>query len=362
MSLDPIYRLLHRAFEALDRPLREILGPRTSQLPALCPITWQPSVLAPVFYGVKDYAPPDAPGICRVFYPTLDGAVYDAPILRGCGRYPLIAMLHGHCDQDLDANGQHVHYKKWIELPASLARSGYVVVVPHLPNITSGHPPSGVMNDVALVTDILNWMRNGWEHDDELMPRPATGIVGHSYGALLGGSLAQSAQLEISAFVSLAGVWTEWQPPPYPIASLTIPMLFTWGSTQDYENLDLGGLWGTVHPPKHRAVFDGAGHWDYFPAGRTACEVSRGPCNGITMLTADLVATFFGKYLPPQRWSSLRNSIPDTLIIPTPLILTMEQTFFAGGHLMSLDMLPGTGCSVTLGWETTGPPDSTIRP
>ena len=98
--------------------------------PAVCPISWQPSVTAPVFYGIRDYAPPSfalsstaarlfgwPPGTFRVFYPSIDGSPPDAAMLEPCGRYPLIAFLHGHCRPDDPLN-----YTKWYELMVRVAR------------------------------------------------------------------------------------------------------------------------------------------------------------------------------------------------------------------------------------------------
>jgi hypothetical protein len=66
----------------------------------------------------------------------------------------------------------------------------------------------------------------------------------------------------------------------------------------------------------------------------------------------DIAATFFGKYMPPEHWQSLRTCIPDSLIAPSHN-LTTEQQFFAGGHLMGFDLLEGSEvCSVELEWTT----------
>lgn len=72
------------------------------------------------------------PGLCRNFFLSLDGVVFAAPLLESCGRYPLILFGHGMCELDTE------HYKKWFEIPAALARSAYVALVPAL----SGAPPS----------------------------------------------------------------------------------------------------------------------------------------------------------------------------------------------------------------------------
>ena len=57
-------------------------------------------------------------------------------ILRACGLYPLIVFAHGHCFTDTD------EYLKWFEVPAVLARAGYVVAVPRLPEIEGGTAPT----------------------------------------------------------------------------------------------------------------------------------------------------------------------------------------------------------------------------
>jgi dipeptidyl aminopeptidase/acylaminoacyl peptidase len=106
-----------------------------------------------------------------VFFPSLDGAVFSTPILEGCGRYPLILFAHGHCDES-------EHYKKWYLLPAQLARSGYVVVVPELPGIAI-HPSNEDHPALQRMVDIVSWIREYWEHRNNLLPAQSTGVAGH---------------------------------------------------------------------------------------------------------------------------------------------------------------------------------------
>jgi Chlorophyllase enzyme len=321
-----------------------------------CDIRWQPSVLAPVFYGIQDFGLSDgAPVALRVFYPSIDGAPHDAPFLVGCGVYPLVVFLHGHCDE---AN----HYLKWELLPAQLARSGYVVVVPEIQPIA---PWEG--SGLAESENVLAWMRSKWEHRLHLRPPPSTGIAGHSYGALLGARLA--TRVAASAYVSLGAGWAEWptgaSAPPRPLGTLNAPALFAWGSNDTFADLGSDGFWGEVAPPKHQLVFAGAGHWDYLPANSTMCEGRgiggvRGPCDLIQNLAADLAATFLSKHMPPQRWPELRHDIGDDLI-PPPHALTEEQQFFAGNHLMGLSLICDTSvCSATLRWEALGPSQGSL--
>lgn len=315
---------------------------------ASCPIGWQPSVLAPVFYGIRDYATADgAPGPCRVFFPSLDGAVFDAPILEGCGRYPLILFAHGNC-------GETDHYKKWFELPAQLARCGCVVAVPELAATQGGAYPWDDSPDLTRLADTRTWMRLGWVHKSVLLPEPATGLIGHSYGALLAARIP--AVSTVAAYASLSAGWLEWPSViPRPINVDVIPKLLAWGTGDQDVYAALGsGSWSPIAPTKHRLVFDNAQHWDYVPAGRVSCEVTRGPCTLVPTLIGDFAATFFGKYLPPEDWSSLGTRIPNSLIAPA-LDLTTEQQFFAGGHLMGLSLIGSrAGCRITTAWHTSG--------
>jgi pimeloyl-ACP methyl ester carboxylesterase len=286
-----------------------------------------------------------------VFFPSLDGAVFEAPILEGCGRYPLILFAHGHCDET-------EHYRKWFFLPAQLARSGYVVVAPEMPGIGI-HPSTEDHPALARLAEVVEWMRAGWVHRDLLLPPPATGVAGHSYGAMVGARFA--AANPVSAYASIAGVWEDWPGGRRPIQDLAVPMFFCWGSDDLFTTIG-DALWTALARPKHRALFEGARHWDYLPAGATSCENGRGPCTLTATLAADLVAMFFSRYLPPEHWPALGDEIPLSLI-PPGLVLTTEQAFFAGGHLTGFSVLGSRpGCSVTSTWSTAGDTGTTTRP
>jgi len=324
------------------------------------PISWQPSVLAPVFYGIRDYAPGLAGGAlstaCRVFFPSLDGAVDSAPLLEGCGLYPLIVLVHGSCPSDTE------HYKKWFVLPVGLARSGYVVVVPELPGTAAGDLPSSDPSpDLDLLTNVLTWMRTGWEHSSCLLPPPHTGIIGHSYGALLGARLAAGSA--VSAYASLSGVWHAWpSSSPRPIQTLTVPKLFAWGAgVEDFEAPLTGTGWTSLSTPKHSVAFDNGDHWSYGLSSSKCSPTSAGLCGHVANRTMDIVEAFFGKYLAPEHWPQLLTTVPNHLIIHTPLVLTHEQEFFVGGHLMSMSNDFGPGCRFKINWETGADSGSLIR-
>lgn len=310
-----------------------------------CPIGWQPSALAPVFYGARDLEPADgAPVPLRIFFPSLDGAVFTAPILDGCGRYPLILFAHGHCP-----GGVRLH-EQWFLLPAQLARSGYVVVVPLLAGTASGTHPSENDGDLATLTAVIQWAREEWEHRDVLMDAAATGIAGHSFGALVAARFASEGG--IAAFAGLSGVWQDWPSGPLPIAGVDAPTLLVWGGPEDSFTQLSDAAWNQLARPRHRAVFSEGLHWDYLPVGASPCDTRRGACRYLAAATADLVTMLFAKYLPPELATDLPGRIPDDLT-PPPLILTPEQEFFAGGFLYGMRAIQGSeGCALELDWAT----------
>lgn len=340
-----------------------------------CPIGWQPNALAPVFYGVRDelasFPPrviaaasahpggpaPEPTHRCRVFFPSLDGSPETARILAGCGRYPAVVFAHGHCFKDAE------HYKLWNELPAELARCGYVVVVPELLQIGGGTAPADADGDLELLGEFADWLRTRWEHRATVMPL-ATGLVGHSRGAGLAGRLA--ARGGIAAFASLSGQGIAG------VESVRIPKLFMWGS-DPLPGADLFSAlsetaWAGMPRPKHSAVLDNIGHFDYIPAGRTGCESEspRGPCALTPFLAAELLVMFFGRYLRPERTPGPPARIASSLLPPrlADLGLSTEQQFFAGGFLGAFEGIgSSSGCRVTLRWETDAAGSGTlVRP
>jgi pimeloyl-ACP methyl ester carboxylesterase len=322
--------------------------------PDTCPIGWQPNALEPVFYGVRDYSTADgAPADLRVFFPSLEGAVHSAPILDGCGRYPLVLFVHGDCSQN-NANVNE-HYLQWFYPQAQLAESGYVVVVPSFGSLI--HPSNLDQPAYDILDQTRSWMRDKWEHRDVLMSEPATGIYGHSYGALISAIYATSH--DVGAFAGLSGVWGDWPSSPFAFEGLTVPMLFIWGGVD--QDVEIGDAqWNALPRPKHKIEFAQGQHWDYLPAGTTPCDESRGPCQFLKAAASDFVITFFSKYLAPELVPNLPDLIPDSLIPPPLDLSTYEQNFYGAGHLMGFQALSGNDdCEYDNDWRT---PDTRTVP
>ena len=308
-----------------------------------CPVGWQPNALAPIFYGHKDYSAPTAPGPVRVFYPSVDGSPSGAPIEEDCCEFPLIIVVHGDCH----APGETEHYKKWFLQAAQLARAGFVVAIPEIPS-SSTHPSDPSHPGLTRIGDIRDWVLNDWEHHE--LVHPNTGIVGHSYGALLAARFAQGNP-NIKAYASLSGVWEDWSSGPLPVLSITVPTLFIRGNDPFGDRFTgIGHFLGSLPQPKHSVEFDGGFHWDYLLPGATACESAvggRGTCSSTPIISSELVQMFFERYL--SRGNSVDSRIPPSLVPPT-LSLTTEQEFFAGGAY--LEHLKSTSCDITITWNT----------
>lgn len=306
-------------------------------------VDWTPDVLHPVFYGFQDLGLADgAPGTLRVWYPTYEGFTDGPPILKLClVRWPVVLFLHGQppCP---DVN----YYRRWTMLPAVLARSGYVVVVP---SHRAGFPDEAGSPAVADALGMIDWVRGDWEHAKWVDSRAeATAVAGHSYGALLAARVAQ-ARPEISAYVGLSGPWLEFGNPVPVLQAIGAPSFFMWADgnpiTGAFESLDGGGLWNQVSAPKHAAVFPGE-HFDYLRPW-AGCSFLRGTCTLIEAVAAELTALFITRHAPVNLSQS---QIPVTLDPPN-VTLTQKQQFFAGGHLSGLSQIQThAGCPVSLRW------------
>ena len=311
-----------------------------------CGLGWQPSVLAPVFYGNREIpVAAGSPMRLSVFFPSTDKAPDTASPLMGCGRYPLVLFLHGSCSEA-------DHFRRWDLFAARLARAGYVVAVPELVHT---YPPwDDPGPQISLVEQLLIWMRSSWEFADILLPGPATAIVGHSYGALLGGRLAARQRHPFSGYASLSGVWEQWGfPTPNPLPLLGMASLFVWGDDDGGldKYTDIGAWWSQLNFAKHRLVFSETAHWDYLgPQGSTCASLEGAYPRFVRDLAADFVLMFLSHYLPPERWWLLPITIPHSLV-PPPLDLTSEQEAFAAGHLAGFARTGSGSCSVTHTWQ-----------
>jgi pimeloyl-ACP methyl ester carboxylesterase len=305
-------------------------------------VTWTPDVGRPVFWGMQDLTvAAGAPRDMQIFYPTFEGNTSAPPILKLCvTRWPVVHFLHGDPPAGVANAGYH---KKWFRFAISLARSGFVVVVPsHDARIPSDE-------DVVRAQADLDYVRNQWSNSAWVAKQPElTAVAGHSYGALTAAKIA-GAHPEFGAFVSLGGGFSELPNPIGTLQALRMPSFFMWAKRAPQEDLDSGGQWNAVQVNKYAAIYDGR-HFDYLrPEDSGTAE--RGPCELIGGVAADLAALFVARNI---RVPLSPTQVPVELT-PPQVQLTPEQEFFAGNHLSALQSMPGNAtCKMDMRWSVDG--------
>ncbi|HCT78562.1 MAG TPA: hypothetical protein DGT23_18670 [Micromonosporaceae bacterium] len=308
-------------------------------------INWTPDIGRPVFWGVQDLTvAAGAPRDMQIFYPTVEGSTNAPPILKVCvTRWPVVLFLHGDPPAGVSNVGYH---KKWFRFAISLARSGFVVIVPsHDANIPSDPDVTKAMAD-------LNFVRNQWSNSAWVAKQPElTAVAGHSFGALTAAKVAGSHP-EFGAFVSLGGGFSELPDPRSTFEALRMPSFFMWAKGLGFEDLDAGtagGQWNPLQINKYAAVYEGK-HFDYLrPQDSGTAE--RGPCDQIAGASGDLAALFIARNIRVPL-SPIQVSVD---LKPPQVQLTQQQEFFAGSHLEAVQAIASRpACKMDMRWKVDG--------
>jgi hypothetical protein len=335
---------------------RDALGGGTA---SQCPggdssIGWIPDAMHPVAAGFQDLGIAEgAPGPLRVWYPSAEAhwVARGAKFLQHCtARWPVVLFLHGAEPCEPPVPHDPDYYQRWVDVPAALARSGYVVLVP---SHSQNRPTDG--SEAPYVSSFIDWARNVWDYAGWLDPRPdALAVAGHSFGGILTARVAKIRN-DISAFVSLSGAWGTLGRDNMldALGSLRKPTFFMWSETANgFWNESLDGLqaWDVLRCQRYGCVFDG-GHFDYIRLLGTDCGEKPGDCNLTKTVSADLVALFLSRYL---RVTGSTTSIPYDLTLPDIPPLSPQQQSFASGNLTGLRLLEETtnrACRFDLRWK-----------
>jgi pimeloyl-ACP methyl ester carboxylesterase len=309
-------------------------------------VDWVPSIMHPVFFGLQDLSAADgAPGAVRIFYPSYSEFPTDAPILKMCAvRWPLVLFFHGMPPQQCFSLQQW--FKSWWMLPLTLARSGYVVVVPsYSPRLTL---------EPTFAATLIDWVRTSWVNAKWVNQHPeATALMGHSYGGVVA-SRAARARPPISAFVSLSAPFNELNPPEPAnlLGSIGAPSMFMFSSENCCvdENLDHTGLTDVIPQPKHIAVFPGQ-HFDYV-ADIPDCSEPRGACPIFSTAAAQLVALFISRYMPvPVSQPHISVNLNPGAVTQTDKQRQFSQNQLdSNGRLTALNHFTFEGCRIDLRW------------
>jgi hypothetical protein len=383
--------LLRRADE-----LRPGHGDRTtygsgagSAFHAVC--DWIPNIWLPVFYGIRDFDLGEgAPAPFRVLYPSLGtpsggvsmgfgqasdpeplgpaqppgvhlqgaagpesgfdlgnlgpvgefGVHYgeSAPPLT-CATYPVI-LFHVECSDPY-------HHRRWTQVLAPLARSGYVVIIAQ-PGPFKGGPADDPYADAAeqllatLYWTFLNWQYGG------ILRMGSIGVAGWGIG-VRGAAELMAAHLgnpAWKAFASLGGFWKEWWFSDVVLPALDKPSLFmcgvpynalllpggsgvdpTWVGepwcSEPHDTLHNRPVgWHSIGQPKHFIAYGFANYGDYLPPGEACGLPLPGFCAEANWrLIGDTLAHYFSKYMPP---TTLHRCLSSTLVCPVNQDLESE--------------------------------------
>jgi pimeloyl-ACP methyl ester carboxylesterase len=309
---------------------RECNGPQEG-------IDWIVDAVHPVFVGTE--AAVGSPRPMTIYFPT--ASRHNATLLRPCLQgWPVMLFLHGMPPRQGATPSPWASV--WNQLPATVARCGYVVGVPaHNAQQFEGDPAGAV---AAALADV-EWLRSGWAGSPWVDRRPATTtLAGHSYGALIAALVA--SRHEVGALVSLSGPYTVNGVAKQALRQVRAPSFFMWGSdrfsSSQFDDLHQAGFWRTqLSQPRYAAVYEGE-HFDYIPAAQTG-TADRGPCAGVGGASADLAALFVAAHVASLTQVGIDLRKPQVTLTPA-------QQPFAQGHLQGLDQFSGPGCRMTLEW------------
>lgn len=333
----------------------------------------------PVFYGIRDVTIPADGGDfgARIYFPSYDGAVWTAPIRPGT--YPLVVFAHGDrsSETDLCPPDRSEDYTRWDAVLHLLARCGFVVLAPAVHDVINSSEATAVRLETA-----IDWIRSAWEErvvlrkpdvfldpsrhvartdsgdrvaadvsrfgaahlglgigvDIHHLGSPtALGLVGHSWGARACARVAARGNVYVSALAAIAGTWDE-NAAIQALRDAQKPTLLLTG-TADFLNASYpSALWPSLAAPKHQAMLQGLGHWDWFggQGGIQPCDDNeeRPSCSAGWLTAAELVLGFMTKYVK-RRW----YHVP--YLIGSP-----------GGRFPLLDWYDGGGsCALKIRWD-----------
>ena len=301
---------------------------------------------SPVFYGIQDVTVESGSTqfANRIYYPSFDGTVFDAPIRPGT--YPLVVFAHGDRSSEvgLCPTDRTRDHEKWDAVLHLLARCGLVVSVPAVHDTVSSSEETAVRIELT-----VSWMRNQWAERSSLrlpaefvavrssrsqiqreiaalpysvnetetmqtfqvgpfpnlgLPTPL-GLVGHSWGARACARAAVRGNVRVKALAAVAGTWDE-NASIMALSGANVPTFLMAGSADFITLSYMIGLWPNLVRPKHQALVQGLGHWDWFggQGGIHPCNPNapRPPCPVGWQVASELLLAFMVKYLWNEWW------------------------------------------------------------
>jgi hypothetical protein len=130
-------------------------------------------------------------------------------------------------------------------------------------------------------------------------------VVGHSWGARAAARVAVRGTVPVTAIASIAGSWDD-NASIDALVTAGKPTLMMAGTDDSLNASSLQGLWPKLAIPKHQALLQRIGHWNWFdqPGSINPCDPSKpGPaCPAGWQTCSELVLGFMTKYLLNHWW------------------------------------------------------------
>jgi dienelactone hydrolase len=303
---------------------------------------------SPVMYGINDItiSGESSSFNARIYYPSEAVEVRDVPILNGT--YPLIAFAHGDrrsesglCPPDVSED-----YKKWGSVLHLLARCGFVVISVAVHDVIGNSESTAIRVERAIAYARSSWQHRAVLHHPQLLymdpditpaseqsktetsridpkllkrlgvgvghdivapmgPPTSLGVAGHSWGARAMARVAVRGNAKVLAIASIAGSWDE-NAAIDALVKARIPTVMMAGAEDHMNASYLTGLWASLVVPKHQAMLQSLGHWDWFGefGSIRPCDtqVPRPRCPVGWQTASEVVLAFMTKYLYNHWW------------------------------------------------------------
>lgn len=332
-------------------------------------VTWAPDVAHPVSWGVS-YVGPENYTIrpMAIYYPAARqgdadvnvappsagiaagaasesariGSPGSPPILKLCNRqWPVVLFMHGNIPLTV-TNAAAVkadHYRSWSMLGSTLAKAGFVVVMP-------SHPASPMASDddVNAALRDVEWVRRSWVGAQWVDQGTRLAVAGHSNGCFVALRVAAN-QPDVTSLTVLGPQFQGIDPIIDDFRRFKQRLFGMYGEGLTFEQ-HIGSFFDPATPAmKYLASYRGQ-HFDYLPASAVP-GLRAGPCPLIGQVAANLVTLFIaGNHGPFQQ-------VPLDLTTPT-VSLTPVQRSYAGNYLSFADVGCTADCSIDLTWKGNG--------
>jgi pimeloyl-ACP methyl ester carboxylesterase len=284
---------------------------------------------------------PPSPGFADRASSDAAKSAGSASILKLCNvQWPVVLFMHGHIPLNVinSAAVMADHYRSWSVLGSTLAKAGFVVVMP-----SHGASSQASDDDVNAALRDVEWVRRSWIGAPWVDQGKRLAVAAHSNGCFVALRIARD-QPDVTSLTMLGPQFQPIDPVFDEFKQLNTPRRFgMYGEGLSFEQY-IGDLLALGDPASlYVASYQGK-HFDYVPSSAVP-GLPQGPCPLIGQVTADLLTLFIAGNLGPYQ------QVPVVLTAPEVPPLSAVQRSYAGNYLRFADVACTAECSVDLKWN-----------